>query len=334
MSWRVAKSLLTLRDQVNALYPNRDKSSDGTIGDERHQATHSEHNPDDNGVVRAMDISNDPAHGVVSDKIAHALIDSRDPRIMYVISNSKICSATVHPWEWRDYGGSNPHDHHFHISVVADPAKYDDTRPWTAIGATPLVQPIPPLLPQYVTAASANRLKMAKAILDFEARRDSRGHLAVYNLPANDGGGRYEVAGINEKYDGPMVRELVDLIENGKFDEAEKEAVKYIASNTDVASTWTTSPAVESYLRDCVFNRGARGAARILQRAVGVEDDGYVGPITRAAIAKVSPANLLIKLRSAREEYEEHVVGHRANFWAGLTARWNGALATAQKYLA
>ena len=34
--WRVAKALLALRDQVNQMAPNRDKSSDGTIGDEAH----------------------------------------------------------------------------------------------------------------------------------------------------------------------------------------------------------------------------------------------------------------------------------------------------------
>lgn len=133
MTWRLAKCLGTLRDQVNAQWPNRNKGNDGTIGDERHQQEHSEHNPDAHGVVRAEDISNDPAHGVVSDKIAHALIDSRDPRILYVISNGRICSSQVSPWVWRPYHGSNPHDHHFHLSVVADPKLYDDTRPW-AIG--------------------------------------------------------------------------------------------------------------------------------------------------------------------------------------------------------
>lgn len=154
MTWRLAKSLGTLRDQVNAQWPNRDKSNDGTIGDERHQQEHSEHNPDANGVVRAEDISNDPAHGVVSDKIAHALIDSRDPRILYVISNRRICSSQVPPWIWRPYGGSNAHDHHFHISVVANPKLYDDTRPWAITGIQPPVQapaapvPLPTPAPQ------------------------------------------------------------------------------------------------------------------------------------------------------------------------------------------
>src|SRR6516165_1943153 len=119
MRWRVAPSLLTLRDQVNRMAPDRDKSSDGTIGDERHQTTKSEHNPDANGVVRAMDITHDPAHGVDARKLAEALVASRDTRILYLISNAQIVSSVV-----------NPHRHHMHISVVPEPHRYDDIRPW------------------------------------------------------------------------------------------------------------------------------------------------------------------------------------------------------------
>lgn len=123
--------------------PNRDKSSDGTIGDAAHAASKSEHNPDANGIVRAMDISNDPAHGVDSQKLADALVASRDPRILYVISNRRICSSVVSPWIWRSYNGSNPHNHHVHLSVVSDPAKYDDTKPWALPGfLTAPVQPV------------------------------------------------------------------------------------------------------------------------------------------------------------------------------------------------
>jgi hypothetical protein len=130
MSWRVARSLLTLRDQVNRMAPDRDKSSDGTIGDERHQTTKSEHNPDANGVVRAMDITRDPAHGVDARKLAEALVASRDTRILYLISNAQIVSSVVKPWIWRRYNGINPHRHHMHISVVPEPRRYDDVRPW------------------------------------------------------------------------------------------------------------------------------------------------------------------------------------------------------------
>lgn len=130
MSWRTAKSLDVLLRQVDAAYPGRDKSSDGTIGDERHQATKSEHNPDAHEIVRARDITNDPAHGLNARSLAEALIASRDPRILYVISNAQICSSKVQPWVWRPYSGVNAHRAHMHLSVVEDPALYDDERPW------------------------------------------------------------------------------------------------------------------------------------------------------------------------------------------------------------
>lgn len=129
MAWRPAKSLIVLRDQINAMAPNRKKTSDGILGDAAHRARKSEHNPDANGVVRALDITHDPAHGVDAGQIADQLRRSRDPRILYVISNRRIASPPG--WAWRSYGGTNPHTMHFHTSVVASAAKYDDTRPWT-----------------------------------------------------------------------------------------------------------------------------------------------------------------------------------------------------------
>jgi hypothetical protein len=132
--WRVAKSLQVLRDQVNAAYPGRRKENDGTIGDAAHQARTSDHNPwvrdGAVGVVTALDITHDPGHGVDTYVMAETLRINRDRRIKYVISNRRIFSSQVHPWEWRPYRGPNPHDHHVHISVLADKAIYDDRGPW------------------------------------------------------------------------------------------------------------------------------------------------------------------------------------------------------------
>lgn len=127
MAWRVARSLTTLFTQFNDAFPNRNKVADGTIGDAEHSARESDHNPDDDGVVRAGDFTNDPTGGLVSNDQAIALAESRDSRIKYIISNGRI-------WDpvrgWRPYtGGPNPHIHHFHLSVVAD-NRADDPRPW------------------------------------------------------------------------------------------------------------------------------------------------------------------------------------------------------------
>ena len=111
------------------------------------------------------------------------------------------------------------------------------------------------------------RTRMAKAIVEFEARRDPKGRLAVYDLPAGDGGGRYEVAGINDRYHKTEVDHVVALIKAGKHDEAEAYVMEFIAKYTDVVIGWSSDAGVEFYLRDCAFNRGPKGAARILQRA-------------------------------------------------------------------
>src|SRR4051812_24248503 len=120
MAWRVAKSLDQLLKQINNKYPGRSKASDGSIGDANHSARTSDHNPTAAGIVCARDFTNDPAHGLDSEKVAQALLDSHDPRIKYIISNKKIASGSGQKekaWVWRKYTGINPHNHHFHISV-------------------------------------------------------------------------------------------------------------------------------------------------------------------------------------------------------------------------
>lgn len=218
---------------------------------------------------------------------------------------------------------------HFEFCASGEPARTFDE--WLKhYGAKPLGAPRAVKPPKGITADM--RRRMAKSIVDFEARRDARGRLAVYNLPANDGGGAYEVAGINVKYHPAQAAKLKALIAAGKHDEAEQSVIDYLVAYTNVASGWTPYAGVEFYLRDSVFNRGPKGAARILQRALGVPDDGEIGPTTRDVMAALTADEILTKLRAGREDYERNVVGYRANFWRGLVNRWDKALASAQAF--
>src|SRR5688500_6227543 len=61
---RLADSLRQFRDEVDTRWPNRNKRSDGWLGDAAHQATPSDHNPNPQGVVCAFDLTHDPANGV------------------------------------------------------------------------------------------------------------------------------------------------------------------------------------------------------------------------------------------------------------------------------
>ncbi|MGY1623844.1 peptidoglycan-binding protein [Geodermatophilus sp. SYSU D00965] len=132
MSWRVARSLETFRAQLDAACPSRDKRSDGSIGDAAHAARTSDHNPwYGPGIVTARDFTHDPAGGVDIGVVTDQLVQTRDPRIKYVIANGLILDSRPgnQPWTWVPYRGPNPHRHHFHLSVVASPL-CDDPAPW------------------------------------------------------------------------------------------------------------------------------------------------------------------------------------------------------------
>lgn len=139
IDWRVANALVHLRSQINEACPVRDKSSDGSIGDENHASRSSDHNPwvvDSEGrhVVTAIDITHDPKNGFDSYKFADWLREIRDPRIKYVISNGRIFAWDVSAWTWRKYSGTNKHDHHVHISARPTQTLYDDIHDWELEG--------------------------------------------------------------------------------------------------------------------------------------------------------------------------------------------------------
>jgi hypothetical protein len=160
MAWpndpRPAKALMVLRRKINALAPNRSVANEGALvfggmlGDDAHQATVSDHNPDTDGVVKATDITKDLAHGIDSRKLAQAILDSKDDRVKYVIANGQIASGSGQTYpqgKWRDRNkGPDDHFQHCHISLKRDAAHYDDERPWELPGFT--VAPDPNAPPQ------------------------------------------------------------------------------------------------------------------------------------------------------------------------------------------
>lgn len=137
--WTLAFCLTALRNQINAAHPSRSKASDGTIGDAAHAREVSDHNPDSAGVVRAFDITHDPADGLDCQELAAALTAARDQRVKYLIWNGRILRAYPKPgipaWTWSTYHGTDPHTNHLHVSVVAD-ARATHPTPWT-ITTTP-----------------------------------------------------------------------------------------------------------------------------------------------------------------------------------------------------
>ena len=134
--WRIAKSLETLKRQLNKEYPDRSKRSDGGIGDAQHRSKKSDHNPwvdcpnSGQGVVTARDFTHDPEYGIDCNQLAERLRTSADPRIKYVIWNKRIFSSTNKRWRWRKFHGKNPHTKHLHISVQSNPELFDCEKLW------------------------------------------------------------------------------------------------------------------------------------------------------------------------------------------------------------
>jgi hypothetical protein len=108
---RPAVSLRRLARQIDARWPDRSTASDGWIGDRRHVTEHSDHNPDERGVVRALDVT---ADGIDPEKLVR--VAKRHPAVEYVIWDRRIWSRS-HGFKPRAYVGDNPHTDHVHISL-------------------------------------------------------------------------------------------------------------------------------------------------------------------------------------------------------------------------
>lgn len=148
-SWVLVPCLEQLRTELNAIAPNRDKSSDGTIGDAAHQSRTSDHNADEVGAVPIYDAdSKNEVHAIDLDVdlreanltmemvIQHILSRCRldndhpdnEPRLRYIIYNRRIWEAPE--WRQQTYTGDNPHDKHAHFSAEYVTSLEADTSSW------------------------------------------------------------------------------------------------------------------------------------------------------------------------------------------------------------
>jgi len=123
MKPKLSKSAIQLREQIDDAFPDRDRTSDGWIGDARHSARKSDHNPDEQGWVRAIDIDRDlsgkPKPDIMPDLADQIRLygKAHPKRIAYVIFDGKIASSKK-AWAWRPYDGINKHNHHCHVSFT------------------------------------------------------------------------------------------------------------------------------------------------------------------------------------------------------------------------
>lgn len=89
------------------------------------------------------------------------------------------------------------------------------------------------------------------------------------------------------------------------------------------------APAIAFQVFDIAVNSGIGTAVRMLQRAAGVADDGYIGPVTIAAIRSKSVTDMLMLLIAERLDF-----WRRLSTWPNFGKGWAGRAAQDLRYAA
>ena len=185
------------------------------------------------------------------------------------------------------------------------------------------------------TKANTAAGNTAALIIGNEARRDKQGNLSIYRLPAGDGGGTHEIAGINNGSHPAEYAKLETLVKAGKHAEAEQEAKRYIMQYTQpvgniLQTAGVTSSGIDYFLRDMYFNGGEYGAVRVIHRALGVEDSKKFNADTVEAVKNYlkthTEQQLLERLKNARERLYKSIAANnpdKRQFLSGWLNRNN-----------
>lgn len=165
-TWILVPSLVALRGEFNQVAPNRDKDSDGSIGDQEHATGSSGHNPDETGrpedtdadsknEVRAIDVDSDlRVPGLTMEMCVQFIVmlcrTERITWIKYIIYRGRIWSRSS-GWITQRYTGSNPHDKHAHFSCRPDTTSENTTRP---VGLATLLEEFMPSVKEIAEATA------------------------------------------------------------------------------------------------------------------------------------------------------------------------------------
>lgn len=107
----LVQSLVTLRWEIDQVWPNRARNVDGWVRDPEDGISYG-HNPDGKGAVHAIDVTSAgiwPPYIMDRVKLVKGVI-------WYVIWNRHIYSDD-YGWREQSYNGKSPHTDHMHIEV-------------------------------------------------------------------------------------------------------------------------------------------------------------------------------------------------------------------------
>lgn len=150
--WRSAAAIEQLFAEADAAAPKRARASDGRKGNAAHEklGRASDHNPwlihQGRGIVRAADITNDPALDLPGafERARRLALAGKLPQLLhggYLILNGRITRPDF--TGWAEYKGTNKHVAHGHASVSLNPAQFDLSAPWGVFAAPPAPTPRP-----------------------------------------------------------------------------------------------------------------------------------------------------------------------------------------------
>lgn len=106
-------SLKAVFAELNALWPNRDKRTDGWIGDSKHCPGSSDHCADSAGRVHAIDIDKD---GIDPYYVIERLANY--PRVFRYFNYNYKQYHIKNDFVAKPLGGSDPHTSHIHVSIA------------------------------------------------------------------------------------------------------------------------------------------------------------------------------------------------------------------------
>lgn len=267
-SWYLNAALRQLQRETDLENPGRDKSSEGTIGDRAHASRTSQHNPDPDGSVDALDSDvtglDLPRFKaiVLGDKRTHLLISNR------VIWSKRAGDGVLRPYK---YTGKNPHDKHCHTEVESWAEK--DARAWGYYrgGMPPVV-----VVPTEGTTAGGGMTRLPVL------RRSSQWRAAA--ALAQKALRRYGVA--VGKIDGIYGRQSAAAVVSFQR--------RYGLTPDGVVGPRTWCALAQALLSmhgfytkkiDGKFGTGTRAATLAFQKARGLKADGIFGPKTWTAAA-------------------------------------------------
>jgi len=194
-----------------------------------------------------------------------------------------------------------------------------------------------PVQPRGTRAGNGNALNdwVANNTINWEARRDKQGNIAVYDIPSGDYGGTREVAGITDKYHPEAFKRISALPPAQR----EKASADYVLDYTAPIANLVPEP-LKAQAVDLGFNRGPGGYTTLIQRGlnslgVPVRVDGAFGKKTLAAMEQVDPVELINATEDAylqRERAMAEADPNRAKLYQGIVNRSNKRRQSATMY--